>query len=1265
MRERVCKNCGGRQYVVVGQNMVKCQFCGTLYVDEHASKEEEVLVVKAYEKLRDFKFEEAIDEFDKVLTLYPLSFEAFYGKCLAKNKIIFYTEKKGITKKPKFFGNTIPSILNDEDFKSAVENAPAETAKTYNEQAKRIEKIHTAFENLSKENSTDIFVSAISFDKESDQKISDAIKALNGQNLKYYFSLEQESKEKEEETFKALHDCKVMVLFANEKKGYLNGENKNLYDRYLYLISQRKKAKQSFIIVLDDESVSLEDLPKELSVCKNVININSENFLQEFVSKIKKEINNTVEEIAKIETVDIKKIKPKKKEYVDVESIEPNELGHYHVENVELSEANKIKWIFLSLKNGDFGSAKDLISTELSKDPNNAELIWAGLLCENKLKTQEEFFSSIANFRDKDKIDRILELASKDFAESFVDKWEELIISLDSEEYYNAFLLYLAKFNTPNRENFVSKAEQKAVETLDEELIDKVLKCFNSNEVDRFIDFYFMLAQKSDNQEYYQKVLDIDEGHEQSNLAILLQHFKTDEDKLTYRNQSDIEEVFKFLSENTRSQFVMAVANMILPVAFKNLKQAEQQLDFYLAYVSDEKQLVKILKNIALKFQEMGYFKQAEKYVSIAISKDKNQAYLYWLLIQIKAHCTVDNELIKSNVKISQMPEWETLISIASEKEIEKYAEIVSRANLYSGKKMEYKEDSPDIDSLILKLNEFLLRNNKILLECEKEETGKVTRGANYFKLQLKPFEKYAEELKTVKSYKEFKELIEKIETRLDLLDLNLDSSINVTHLIDKDKNIQPLKVEAIKKEKVYEKTKKTIKKDVFLKRFLFLFLELFPLLFTTLLLIIVIVLPKEVYLYFSQDFMIITIVLSIAIGLANLVAFTSKRMLSRGWKTATLSLFCIGCLNLLLLCMGFYLMPKTISINDAREFDILLHNARYASFELNSDIDMSKISWRGGNFTGVLDGNGHKLENLSFAKTNECGLFKRNSGEIKNLEIYLSEETYDNVTNFGVVAIRSDGKIENCMVYGTLNLNSSKDAVIGGLVGSLEGGSLKNCISSLKLTLLAENNEIVLGGLIGQAVTGKNQTEITQNTNQSIVDINSSSSQIITVGGLVGNLGKIKNLNISTNCSNTNITISGNANNIVAGGLIGVGYSESENNYSLGKIDVSALESDGLIGGLYGEYVNSDRTKVVSHSYSSIEFDKNSTIKFGGLVGGLGGNVNSCYTTQDVALYGQKESSFADMANCDKLLTKFYDEKFGFDEEIWVILPSEYPYFR
>ena len=54
--------------------MVKCMFCGTLYVDEQASKEEEVLTVGAYEKLRELDFSGAIAEFDKIISLFPESF---------------------------------------------------------------------------------------------------------------------------------------------------------------------------------------------------------------------------------------------------------------------------------------------------------------------------------------------------------------------------------------------------------------------------------------------------------------------------------------------------------------------------------------------------------------------------------------------------------------------------------------------------------------------------------------------------------------------------------------------------------------------------------------------------------------------------------------------------------------------------------------------------------------------------------------------------------------------------------------------------------------------------------------------------------------------------------------------------------------------------------------------------------------------------------------------------------------------------------------
>ena len=145
MRERVCKNCGGRQYAVVGQNMVKCQFCGTLYVDEQASKEEGTLTVWAYEKLREFKFKDALDEFDKILAMYPLSFEAYFGKVLAKHKIVLYSRRGTSNKKPRFFGDNVNSITEDDDFLSAIENAPEEVAKTYKDTARVIDKIVEVF----------------------------------------------------------------------------------------------------------------------------------------------------------------------------------------------------------------------------------------------------------------------------------------------------------------------------------------------------------------------------------------------------------------------------------------------------------------------------------------------------------------------------------------------------------------------------------------------------------------------------------------------------------------------------------------------------------------------------------------------------------------------------------------------------------------------------------------------------------------------------------------------------------------------------------------------------------------------------------------------------------------------------------------------------------------------------------------------------------------------------------------------------------------
>lgn len=1266
MRERVCKNCGGRQYKVVGQNMVKCMFCGTLYVDEQASKEEEVLTVGAYEKLRDCQFDQAKEEFDKILSLYPMSFEGHYGKVQAKYKIVFYTNKRGLSKRPRFFGDEIPSILEDEDFKLAVQNAPPEVAKTYNDQAKRIEKIRKTFLEESSKKHYDIIACALDFDKNEESLISKTIEELKKQNLEVYFVQDLPQKEREEDTFQALQTAKAFIFFANDKKGYNAGEIKNLYDRYLYFASQKKKTKSSLIVALDSANVSVSDVPKELIACKSVVDMAQTSFLQDIQVKVKKEMENSVQELAKIDTVKIEKVEPQRKAYVDIESISPSELGHYHVDNIELSDANKIKWIFLTLKNGDFVSATDLISKGLEKDANNSELLFAQLMAENKIKTQEEFFQNVANFRDKEKIDKILTYASKDFAEYFVDSWENLIIKLDSEEYYNAFLLYLAQFSSPNRDNFVEKAENKAVETLNEELIDKVLKCFKSDEIERFVEFYFMLAQKSDDQKYYQKILDIDEGHEPSNIALLLQHFKTDEDKLEYRDKEEIETVFKYLSESTRAQFVSSVVNMILPIAFYDLSKAEAQLDFYLSYVSENGKLVEILRSIANTLQEQGFFKQAEKYLSIAISKDNSNGELYWQLIKVKAHCKTDNELIMSNVKISQMPEWETLLSLSNEEQTERYAEITSKMNLYSGEKMAFREDMPDKVHLIQDLKEFVARNEKILLEMEKQEGERVLKGVKYYRLQLKPFESYIEKIESLSDFKEYQGIFSKLNMRLEALNLTLSSSVNVIDLLNKDEGLKTILQDEKTKEKRRTKQIKDIRKDKFLKKFLYIFLELFPLLFTTLLLIVLVSAPKEVYLYFSQEFLIVLVILSTIIGAVNLIVFINIRhKISKKWNIANIALFSIAGLNLVLMCCGLYFFPVTMNINSVKEMQVLLKNASYSNFKLTKDIDMKDISWTSVNFSGTLDGDGHSITNLKFnEKQDKIGLFKRNSGEIKNLNIYLTEKAYSNIDKFGTIARSNHGLIENCSVYGTVVLNFNESATVGGICGTMSGGSILNCTTNLTITINIEQATLKYGGLVGEIGSGTSQTIVNKSTNNANVVINSNESENIYAGGLVGMLRHIdaENINISQNSSNMSLSVNGNGGRVVAGGLVGQGYSSSENNYATGKIDTSNFVGSGYVGGLYGQYENSTLSDSVKTSYSIVQLNVGDSIKVGGLVGGLGGKVSSSFTNTTIDFAGEKKFSSAQADNCLKLTTKFYDKKLGFDENIWNITDSTYP---
>jgi len=1263
VRERVCKNCGGKKYRVVGQNMLKCEFCGTLYVDEQASKEEEVLIVGAYQKLRDFKFAEAVSEFDKIITLFPMSYEAYFGRALAKNKIILYNNRRNVAKKPRMCGDEISAISNDEDYKKAIELAPQEVVKDFSEKARRIDKIAKGYELLS-EKAYDLVMVAVDPDKpqESDLFLNAVEMFKNDGREVYTFQL-TEQKEKEEETFRALKTANAMVFFANKEKGISSWEVKHVYDRYLNKIFLKQKAKGSLVIAKDKE---IQTLPNEFKVCKNIVQIGTESFLQDLKLLVDSEIKNTIAVKTKIETVKLENKKPQKKEYVDVETVKPSDLGNYHVDNIELSDVNRIKWIFLAMKNGDFSTARDLLNKELEKDPYNAELYLADLMETKKIKTQEDFFSNISNFADKERVDKILTYATKTFAEYFVDNWERLIVSIGSEEYYNAFIIYLAKFNTPYREEFIRNAENVAVDTLNAELIEKVLKCFNRNDVDRFVNFYFLLAQKSDNNEYYQKILDIDQGHEQSNLAILMQHFKTAEDKLNYRNREEVESVLRYLSESSRAQFVTAVVNMIVPLAFYDIDKVQAQIDFYLSYVVNNEKLVALLKDVAGDLQQLGFFKLAERYISIAISKNPKDAELYWMLIKIKAHCKNDQELISSNIKVAQFPEWETLLALADEKSSEHYAEIVSKSNLYQGERTSYGEDKPDRVMVVEKLKAFLIRNEKILLEISKQEGGAVDRSVEYYKLQLKPFENYINQFKKADSLEEFESVLNKMNTRLSSLNLTLDQSVNVIHLLEREDGLKSIYKDPVKMVKTAQKKEKTFKRTEFLKKFSFIFIELIPLLFTTMLLTMLLVDAKEVYLYFSQDFLVISVLFSLAIALLNFVLY--KRSRNPGWalKLSKIALIVLGIADFALMLTGFYIIPSTIEINSAKEMKILLNNANTCNYQLTQDLDMSDIEWKGVNFTGNFEGNGFTISNLKFAKEDNVGLFKTNDGLIENLNIVLAEHSYENVGYFAPLAMVNTGEIKNCTVVGKVSITSNFDSIISGMVGRMSGGELESCQSNIKFTLAVEAEKVFVGGLVGDVVKGKKELFINKNHSTIQASIQSKNTARLYVGGLVGNAEHIaeKQQKVEKNVAVAHISLSGTTENLACGGLFGRGLISGKNNYAQGEINVESLTGSGYVGGLYGKYQNSNLKEEILHSYANVDILNNS-FKKGQLIGGLGGKVRQCFAVGDYHSNITSTPYLHDLASISEsliLADRFYDPSLNFDGTIWLLTDIDYP---
>jgi hypothetical protein len=332
-------------------------------------------------------------------------------------------------------------------------------------------------------------------------------------------------------------------------------------------------------------------------------------------------------------------------------------------------------------------------------------------------------------------------------------------------------------------------------------------------------------------------------------------------------------------------------------------------------------------------------------------------------------------------------------------------------------------------------------------------------------------------------------------------------------------------------------------------------------------------------------------------------------------------------------------------------ETDVNLAGRTYTTAVIAPDTDNSDYLFQGTAFTGVFDGNEHKIVNLTIdgdAGNDFLGLFGLiDEGEVKNLRLEGAFVTGRYCVG-GLVGYNG-ASISNCYSMG----NVTGHWYVGGLVGS-NRGSVSNCYSTGDV-----NGDWDVGGLVGWNYGSVLNCYSTGDVNG-----------VESVGGLVGANGNLPHsVGAISNCYSTG-DVNGHES---VGGLVGYHTGSLSNCYSTG--DVSG---DYAVGGLVGQNGYCELRCFRGYIYNSYS---TGSVQGDSLVGGLVG-YNFCGAIQrsfwDVQTSGEpnmcgSQSGVATGCdpNCGKITagmqTKSTFTDAGWDFiEIWLINEgATYPVLR
>lgn len=289
------------------------------------------------------------------------------------------------------------------------------------------------------------------------------------------------------------------------------------------------------------------------------------------------------------------------------------------------------------------------------------------------------------------------------------------------------------------------------------------------------------------------------------------------------------------------------------------------------------------------------------------------------------------------------------------------------------------------------------------------------------------------------------------------------------------------------------------------------------------------------------------------------------------------------------------------------------MENNPSGSYYLANDIEvpanLSLFTDSRNPFTGTFDGNGHMIKNYTYSTAKEdlmhAGLFCRTkNATFKNLTMTNVNIFVKSGGNFAALAAYGQGTVfENITVSGKVSASGAINS-LGGIVGSLNDGSITKCTNKADVTITGAAG----AAAAGVAGTASANTTVKNCSNSGAISISGSidggrSYRAAGISNVAGTVISCKNT------GNVSVKTSGSMEGVVslsAAGVVGTSSKQITSCTNTGKITMNStveVSRSTLMGGVAANAENAKITK--SWNKGAVTF--NGVAEYGAVVGGLG----------------------------------------------------------